>query len=96
MVYGGTIRAGRLGGAKLDIVSAFQSYGEYLAGTIDEPRRQAIVKTAAREPAPAAACTRPTPWRRPSRPWACRCLTAPAGRPFPRKEDECRRAGEAI
>ena len=44
MVYGGTIRAGRLGDAKLDIVSAFQSYGEYLAGTIDETRRQAIVK----------------------------------------------------
>ncbi len=44
MVYGGTIRAGRLGDAKLDIVSAFQSYGEYIAGTIDEQQRQAIVK----------------------------------------------------
>jgi dihydroxy-acid dehydratase len=33
MVYGGTIRAGELDGAKLDIVSAFQSYGEYMAGT---------------------------------------------------------------
>ncbi len=44
MVYGGTIRAGNLGGEKLDIVSAFQSYGEYLAGTIDEERRLAIVK----------------------------------------------------
>jgi dihydroxy-acid dehydratase len=44
MVYGGTIRAGRLGNAKLDIVSAFQSYGEYIAGSIDEQRRQAIVK----------------------------------------------------
>jgi dihydroxy-acid dehydratase len=44
MVYGGTIRAGHLGGDKLDIVSAFQSYGEYIAGTIDEDRRQAIVK----------------------------------------------------
>ncbi len=44
MIYGGTIRAGRLDGTKLDIVSAFQSYGEYLAGTIDEDRRQAIVK----------------------------------------------------
>ena len=31
MVYGGTIRAGELDGAKLDIVSAFQSYGEYMA-----------------------------------------------------------------
>jgi dihydroxy-acid dehydratase len=44
MVYGGTIRAGRLGDTKLDIVSAFQSYGEYIAGTIDEQQRQAIVK----------------------------------------------------
>ena len=44
MIYGGTIRAGRLDGAKLDIVSAFQSYGEYLAGTIDDDRRRAIVK----------------------------------------------------
>ena len=44
MVYGGTIRAGRLGDAKLDIVSAFQSYGEYIAGTIDEQHRRAIVK----------------------------------------------------
>ncbi len=44
MVYGGTIRAGRLGDAKLDIISAFQSYGEYIAGSIDEQRRQAIVK----------------------------------------------------
>jgi dihydroxy-acid dehydratase len=44
MVYGGTIRAGRLGDEKLDIISAFQSYGEYIAGSIDEQRRQAIVK----------------------------------------------------
>ena len=44
MVYGGTIRAGELDGAKLDIVSAFQSYGEYMAGTIDEQQRLAIVK----------------------------------------------------
>ena len=44
MVYGGTIRAGHLDDVKLDIVSAFQSYGEYIAGTIDEQRRQAIVK----------------------------------------------------
>ena len=44
MVYGGTIRAGHLDGQKLDVVSAFQSYGEYLAGTIDEARRQAIVR----------------------------------------------------
>jgi dihydroxy-acid dehydratase len=44
MVYGGTIRAGHLDGQKLDVVSAFQSYGQYLAGTIDDARRQAIVR----------------------------------------------------
>ncbi|MBE7466998.1 MAG: dihydroxy-acid dehydratase [Planctomycetes bacterium] len=44
MVYGGTIRAGCWSDKKLDIVSAFQSYGEFLAGKIDEAARQAIVK----------------------------------------------------
>lgn len=44
MIYGGTIRAGHLDGAKLDVVSAFQSYGEFLVGTIDEGQRKAIVK----------------------------------------------------
>lgn len=44
MVYGGTIRAGKLGDQKLDIVSAFQCYGEYVAGSIDDETRQAIVR----------------------------------------------------
>ena len=36
MIYGGTIRAGHSGGKKLDVISAFQSYGEFLSGNIDE------------------------------------------------------------
>ena len=44
MVYGGTIRPGFLGDQKLDVVSAFQSYGEYLAGTISDDTRKAIVQ----------------------------------------------------
>jgi dihydroxy-acid dehydratase len=44
MVYGGTIRAGRLGDQKLDIVSAFQCFGEYVAGKIDDETRQQILK----------------------------------------------------
>lgn len=45
MVYGGTIRAGcTVLHDKLDIVSAFQSYGEYLAGRITEEERQDIVR----------------------------------------------------
>lgn len=45
MVYGGTIRAGKCGGDKVDIVSAFQSYGQFIAGAIDEKTRQQIVRT---------------------------------------------------
>jgi dihydroxy-acid dehydratase len=44
MVYGGTIRAGCSGDQKLDVVSAFQSYGEYLAGRITEEQRRDIVR----------------------------------------------------
>lgn len=44
MVYGGTIKPGNLNGQPLDIVSAFQSYGEYLAGKITEEERQGIVE----------------------------------------------------
>jgi dihydroxy-acid dehydratase len=44
MVYGGTIRAGSSEGQKLDVISAFQSYGEYLAGKIDDKRRHEIVR----------------------------------------------------
>jgi dihydroxy-acid dehydratase len=44
MIYGGTIRAGFLNGQKLDIVSAFQSYGEYISHNIDDSQRRAIVQ----------------------------------------------------
>ncbi len=46
MIYGGTIRAGTAGSKKVDIVSAFQSYGEYIAGRIDEEERMDIVRNA--------------------------------------------------
>jgi dihydroxy-acid dehydratase len=49
MVYGGTIRAGHIepnDNKKLDIISAFQSYGEFISGSIPEQKRQAIVRHA--------------------------------------------------
>lgn len=46
MIYGGTIRAGHLNGEKLDIVSAFQSYGQFIAHSISDDQRQAIVRNA--------------------------------------------------
>ena len=52
MIYGGTIKPGHLAkagqghaeGEALDIVSAFQCYGEFVAGRIDEATRKSIVQ----------------------------------------------------
>jgi dihydroxy-acid dehydratase len=44
MVYGGTIRAGHAQGKPRDIISAFQSYGEYIAGVITDEQRLDIVR----------------------------------------------------
>jgi dihydroxy-acid dehydratase len=52
MVYGGTIKPGHLAhsgadhreGEPLDIVSAFQCYGEFISGRINEETRQDIVR----------------------------------------------------
>ncbi|OGT35718.1 MAG: dihydroxy-acid dehydratase [Gammaproteobacteria bacterium RBG_16_51_14] len=44
MIYGGTIKPGNCDGKKVDIISAFQSYGEFLAGSIDEATRLDIVR----------------------------------------------------
>ncbi len=44
MVYGGTIKPGCYQDKKLDIVSAFQAYGEYIAGRMKDDERQAIIR----------------------------------------------------
>ncbi|MBI4887278.1 MAG: dihydroxy-acid dehydratase [Acidobacteria bacterium] len=44
MVYGGTIRPGEALGKPRDVISAFQSYGEYLAGAITDAQRLDIVR----------------------------------------------------
>ncbi|KAI9928193.1 hypothetical protein ASPWEDRAFT_170809 [Aspergillus wentii DTO 134E9] len=47
MVYGGSIKPGcSAGGQKLDLVSAFQSYGQYITGQIDEKERFDIIRNA--------------------------------------------------
>jgi len=47
MIYGGTIRAGvGRSGEPLDIVSAFQAYGEFIAGRVTEAERADIVRRA--------------------------------------------------
>jgi dihydroxy-acid dehydratase len=44
MIYGGTIKPGRWKGRTLDVVSAFQSYGEFIAGKIGDQEREQIVE----------------------------------------------------
>ncbi len=97
MVYGGTIRAGELDGQPLDIVSAFQSYGEYLAGRIDEDRRRAIVR---RSCPGAGACGGMYTANTMASAIEAMGMALPfsASRPAESEEklDECRRAGRAI
>ena len=97
MVYGGTIRAGVLDGQPLDIVSAFQSYGEYLAGRIDEDRRRAIVR---RSCPGAGACGGMYTANTMASAIEAMGMALPfsASRPAESEEksDECRRAGRAI
>ena len=44
MIYGGTIKPGYRNGQKIDIISAFQSYGEFISGAITDEERQEIVR----------------------------------------------------
>ncbi|KAL5725350.1 dihydroxy-acid dehydratase [Ranunculus cassubicifolius] len=44
MIYGGTIKPGHFNGHTLDIVSAFQSFGEYSAGSIGDAHRMDVVR----------------------------------------------------
>src|SRR5512136_992984 len=46
MIYGGTIRPGHHEGRKLDIVSTFQAYGEYIAGKLDEAGLKQVLQHA--------------------------------------------------
>ncbi|MGA2655785.1 MAG: dihydroxy-acid dehydratase, partial [Gammaproteobacteria bacterium] len=46
MIYGGTIQAGHIKNETIDIVSAFQSYGSFLCGTISDEERKNIIQHA--------------------------------------------------
>jgi len=97
MVYGGTIRPGRINGETVDIISAFQSYGEYIAGRIDDERRRGIVRHAC--PGPGAcggmytANTMASAIEALGMSLPCSSSTPATD---PGKLDECYRAGRAI
>lgn len=44
MVYGGTIKPGHVHDQTIDIVSAFQVYGEFVKGSIDDAHRMDVVR----------------------------------------------------
>lgn len=97
MLYGGTIRAGHLNGETLDVVSAFQSYGEYIAGTIDEEHRKAIVKNSCPG---AGACGGMYTANTMASAIEAMGMALPYSSSYPaespEKQTECQRAGQAI
>lgn len=97
MVYGGTIKPGFLGGEKLDIVSAFQCYGQYLAGTINESQRADIVKKSCPG---AGACGGMYTANTMASAIEAMGMTLPYSSSIPAEDpaklEECRKAGEAI
>ncbi|MEB8345289.1 dihydroxy-acid dehydratase [Flavobacteriaceae bacterium KMM 6898] len=46
LVYGGTIASGCLNGKKLDVVSAFEAWGEKVAGTMNEEDYKSVIHNA--------------------------------------------------
>ncbi len=97
MIYGGTIRAGKWNGTSLDIVSAFQCYGQYIAGQIDEATRAEIVK---RSCPGAGACGGMYTANTMASAIEALGMSLPYSSSIPAedpaKKDECRRAAQAI
>ena len=97
MVYGGTIKAGKRGNDKLDIVSAFQCYGQFIAGEISDEERQEIVE---RSCPGAGACGGMYTANTMATAIEALGMSLPYSASIPAvdsdKVDECRRAGDAI
>ena len=97
MIYGGTIKPGHHKEQKLDIISAFQAYGEFIAGSIDDDERMEVVKKSC--PGPGACGGMYT-----ANTMASAIEALGMSLPYssctpavdPGKEEECLRAGEAI
>ncbi len=97
MVYGGTIKPGDLDGKPLDIVSAFQSYGQFISGEIDEATRQKIVQCSCPGP---GACGGMYTANTMASAIEAMGMSLPNSSSIPAAEsaklDECRQAGQAI
>jgi dihydroxy-acid dehydratase len=97
MVYGGTIQSGRLGERKLDIISSFEAYGQFLAKQIDEAELERVVANSC--PGPGACGGMFT-----ANTMAAAIETMGMSLPMsssipavhPQKKDECEAAGRAV
>ena len=98
MVYGGAIKPGKSKtGCPLDIISAFQAYGEFIAQRIDEDERRDIVQHACPG---AGACSGMYTANTMASAIEALGMSLPGSSSLlaeePAKLDECRRAGAAI
>lgn len=97
MVYGGTIKPGNYRNEKLDIVSAFQCYGQYLSGEISDEERGEIVR---RSCPGAGACGGMYTANTMATAIEAMGMSLPYSASIPAedpdKKDECQRAGQAI
>jgi len=97
MVYGGTIKPGHSHGETLDIVSAFQCYGEFIAGKMDDKSRQDVVRHACPG---AGACGGMYTANTMASAIEAMGMSLPYSSSIPAEDpaklDECLRAGEAI
>lgn len=97
MVYGGTIRPGKLNGQDLDVVSAFESYGQYLADEISKSEMNEVLRHACPG---AGACGGMYTANTMASAIETMGMSLPFSSSIPathhKKIEECKRAGEAI
>lgn len=97
LVYGGTISPGCYADKVLDIVSAFEAFGQKIAGTIDEPTFKGVVKHAC--PGPGACGGMYTANTMASAIEALG-MSLPYNSSYPanvtEKQEDCRRVGKAL
>ena len=97
MVYGGSIKPGMHNGEKLDIISAFQAYGQFIVETIsDDDRQQIIEKSCPGAGACGGMYTANTMASAIEALGMSLPYSASAPAVDPEKVDECKRAGEAL
>ncbi|WP_138431164.1 dihydroxy-acid dehydratase [Fodinibius saliphilus] len=97
MVYGGTIRPGKYQGEDLDVVSAFESYGEYLSDEITKEEMDEVLRHACPG---AGACGGMYTANTMASAIETMGMSLPFSSSIPathkKKVEECHRAGEAI